>query len=565
LVIRAGLCSIVLVGAVARLWGIDFGLPHTQARPDETQVMDVSLQYLRGNYWPPFYDYPRFYNYVLTLAYLAYYAVASAAGRFTSLAGFVASWPTDWAPFFLINRSLSALAGTLTVLVAHGIGRRLGGPAAGLVAALFLALAYGHVRESHFGTTDTMLTLLSATAVLCLLPGRVPGDTGRCEQGAAAEPGRAGSGRRQTVRRRDLLAAAFAGLATATKYNGVLLLVPLGLSQVFHAVSTTAGRMRALLDRRAVAVGAVFVLACAVGVPFVVFDYPQFSLAMRDMASVLRTGLAPRANLPNGWWYHASVSLRYGLGLPLLIAGLAGVIIVARRDRRTALLAFSFPLVYFAAAGALGALFVRYALPIVPFLCAGAAVTVLSASAWLGRGRHARVALAVLFAAGLAAPSVARAVAFDRVMARADNRVVASEWMARHAEAGASVMVSGSPYGYPQFERSVVLWPWDRRLRTFVHQGRPVEGRPDWILVQESPLPSTTQPIITELLASGYERLTTLRAFDPALRNNVYDVQDAFFVPFAAFERVRRPGPNFTIYKRLDARYVANPAPGRTR
>jgi hypothetical protein len=32
-----------------------------------------------------------------------------------------------------------------------------------------------------------------------------------------------------------------------------------------------------------------------------------------------------------------------------------------------------------------------------------------------------------------------------------------------------------------------------------------------------------------------------------------YDPQDAFIVPFAGFENVRRPGPNFSVYKRAGA------------
>ena len=30
----------------------------------------------------------------------------------------------------------------------------------------------------------------------------------------------------------------------------------------------------------------------------------------------------------------------------------------------------------------------------------------------------------------------------------------------------------------------------------------------------------------------------------------LYDRQDAFFTPFAGFNQVKRPGPNFLLYKR---------------
>jgi hypothetical protein len=35
-------------------------------------------------------------------------------------------------------------------------------------------------------------------------------------------------------------------------------------------------------------------------------------------------------------------------------------------------------------------------------------------------------------------------------------------------------------------------------------------------------------------------------------RDAVYDLQDAFFMPFYGFHTVERPGPNIEIYKRRD-------------
>lgn len=551
------LALIIAVGAALRIWGIGFGLPHTQARPDETQVMDVALNYLRGNAWPAFYDYPRLYTYLLLTGYLAYYALGWIAGWFSSIADLVASWPVHWEPFFLINRSLSATAGILTIPVVYALGcaatarRGVGGGRrdVGLVAAAFMALAYLHGRDSHFGTTDMTLVLLCALAVLCLLRSHVGGDVvGTPRRGwmAAATSGQW-----------DLLAAGAAGLAAATKYNGVILLLPLGLSQVWHALERR--RIASLVDGRAWAMAAAFGLAFAVGVPFVFFDFERFWPAMRELHAVLSVGLAPREPV-NGWWYHSAVSLRHGLGLPLVIAALVGAAWAVRRDLRVGLLLISFPLAYFAVAGSLGAQFVRYALPIVPFACVTGAIALVAGAERALRGRvAAQHALVALLGLAIIYPSAARLVAFDRLIDRTDSRVVAADWIARHAEPGASVAVSGSPFGSPQFRRTLQHWVWNGRARAFTLQRQPVSGRPDWILVQESPLPSATQEAVTAWLASGYERTTTIRAFDPSVTGNLYDRQDGFFLPFAAFKRVRRAGPNFTIYKLPSARDLSGP------
>ena len=93
-------------------------------------------------------------------------------------------------------------------------------------------------------------------------------------------------------------------------------------------------------------------------------------------------------------------------------------------------------------------------------------------------------------------------------------------------------------------------WRWDGFRRVFLLHGKPLSKNkpPDWIIVQDSPLPSSTQDIVTELLQDHYVQMATFTAFSPSA-DLVYDQQDAFFVPFAGLEHVVRPGPNFSIYK----------------
>ena len=52
------LVVIVMIAAGVRLWGLAFGLPFGNARPDETYVMDVVRPLLEGRAPPPNYEYP---------------------------------------------------------------------------------------------------------------------------------------------------------------------------------------------------------------------------------------------------------------------------------------------------------------------------------------------------------------------------------------------------------------------------------------------------------------------------------------------------------------------------
>jgi|WetSurMetagenome_2_1015567.scaffolds.fasta_scaffold26155_2 hypothetical protein len=528
------LVPIVAAGAAVRLWSIGFGLPHTQARPDETFIIAVSLDFLRGNWWPRFYAYPRLFNVGVTILYLLYGACGAVAGRFHSLADLVASWPVRWAPFFVLPRLLSALCGTATIPAVFAATRKVGGRTAGLAAALLLAFAFLHARDSHFATTDVAFTLLAVVCIWQLL---------------STEPGRMG--------RADILAAVAAGGATGTKYSAAILLLPLLVSQIWHAAAAPSRRVAAFADRRLLWMAVAFAVGLVAGVPFVIFDFKSFWTAMQAMGPDVAGGHLWRPDDTNGWWYHLRVSLRYAAGLPVLLAGVASLVITPRLDVRKASLLLAFPLAYFAVAGGVGDRPMRYVVPLVPFLCIGAGLAVdwLASRLLPSQPVAARAALAMALAAAAIAPSAWRLVQFDRLLGHRDSRVLAAEWVLQHAHPQATVAYSGSIHGDVQFagNANVLGWRWNGALGAFLRDGQPTAGPPDWLLVQESPLPSSTQPLVTEWLRQGYQLDTVVHAFDPDGTRRTYDLADAFFLPVDGFAGIERPGPNYRIYRRVTA------------
>ncbi len=71
---------------------------------------------------------------------------------------------TDWAP-----RAIAAGVGVLTVLACYGLGRKLYGGGAGLVAALLLAVMPYHVIVSRQVLLDGPMTLLSLLVLYCVI------------------------------------------------------------------------------------------------------------------------------------------------------------------------------------------------------------------------------------------------------------------------------------------------------------------------------------------------------------------------------------------------------------
>ncbi len=536
---RQSLVSLLLILAIAaivRFWGLGFGLPHTDVRPDENFVILVPRAFLAGNFKPAFYDYPWLYMWALTLVYLGYYVWGLVTGAFHAFPDLIKSWPVHWEPFFLLNRGLSATLGTATVAVVFWIGRRLWTETTGLVAAFFLSVAFLHVRDSHFGTTDVAMTFLVMVAIALLI------DSQR-------------TGKRLT------LVGAVSGLAAATKYNALLLAVPVALVELWRAAIGRDSGWRSLAPRLML-FSTAFLLALLVGIPFVLLDTNRFLEAMAALrqAMQLGQGQAPASGTLVGWLYHLQVSLRFGLGVPLLATGLVGMLAIIVRTPAIGLLLFSFPIAYYAVAGSLKLLFVRYALPCIPFLCLSAAWVVCTIAERLSAGAPGRrraflvTAIVVGLSVAVAVPSALAVWQFDRLISRADNRVVVGRWINAHVPPNSSVLQSGSAYGHAQFDPShrYQVWVWDRREHIFKLNKVPAAGQPDWILLQESPLPSETQPVVKEFLTKDYvlvQNFVALSIDD----THVYDQQDAFFVPVAGFAGIERPGPNFAVFRRAGA------------
>jgi hypothetical protein len=132
---------------------------------------------------------------------------------------------------------------------------------------------------------------------------------------------------------------------------------------------------------------------------------------------------------------------------------------------------------------------------------------------------------------------------------------VAANWVHQHVPKQSSVFMSGNAYGHPPLEDRVNpkyrLVFWDYRGSQFVEKGRAFSEMPDWMIVQRSALPySHTPDALGDMLHREYDLAHVIQAANLRDARNVYDIQDAFYLPYGGFHDIARPGPNLEIYKR---------------
>lgn len=420
---RFGLAAVLIVAVLLRFWSLGQGVPFAVG-VDEPEIMDRATNMMRsGDFHPRFFDYPGLYIYLQFVVSVVRFIAGALAGTWTSLADAPAS------AFYLWGRALTATLGATTVFLVFQTGMRWGARHA-LLAAGLMAVQPQHVRESHYVLTDVPLTFFVALTLLLSLRGSEHG----------------------TVRAFTWAGVA-AGLAAATKYTGVLVVIVPLLACAF------APGVRSRLLAAGAIVGsalAAFLLAA----PYTVLDLPAFLDTLARLSNEYRG--ARRSAEPVWSTYLKHLGPRGGFGYPALLLAGAGIVLGAvrlvrgpGRARWAAVLVF--PILYFYFVSRQQIAFARYLLPIMPFLCVLAAAAVVSGVSLLRRydiPRAPRTALIAALTIAALLPPALTAVRFNRTISRTGTAELAYGWIQKNVPKDAAIVIESRNLVLPDYPRA---------------------------------------------------------------------------------------------------------------
>ena len=414
---RASLVGAACLFALAlglRTIGLTYGLPDVY-NPDEVAIMARALSFAKGTLNPQNFLYPTFYFYVLFAVVGVYLAFVWASGQVSSIAALQNLYFTNPTGIYVAGRLLSAVSGAASVLVLRGLCVRLFDARMGTAAAIFLAVAPLHVRDSHYVKHDVFATLLIVIAYVAMARLWTAGDTPRS--------------------RRDLVLAAIAcGAAFSTHYYCVFLAIPLTWS-VIHAYRAApwAATARAVAMAGVISAAAFFALS-----PFILVEPGRVLLdvtANREIVidRALEGGpFAPAVRYADMLWTDA-------LSRVLILLAAAGAVWMLVVDWRRALLLLAFPVPFF--------LFItntfpasRYLNPLLPFVALFAAFALTR----LVERVTARPVVLWAMVGLIALPPAAASLRTVTFMREADTRTLAREWIEAHVPPASTVLVQ--PY-----------------------------------------------------------------------------------------------------------------------
>jgi len=324
----------------------------------------------------------------------------------------------------LNGRRLSAIMGALTVFLLILLGARLYDRTVGLLAGFLLAACVLHIQNSRFLTVDVPLTFFVLLALSQLV--RVVRD-GRAIQ--------------------FVLAGTCIGLATATKFSAMPLLLPLAIAALYRYLEER--RFLSVAGRLALAALA-FAFAFVAVEPYAVLRFDRFYHDIFEQSTMVRNaGVYPYTtqymHTPK-YWYDLTQLVVWGMAPPLgIVAVWASVTRVAvawrtRRPEEWILLSWVVP--FFLITGWFEVKFPRYLLPIYPLM-------ILWAAHWLVEKYRRGTLLGRLAMPTVALGTLAAAVAFMTTYTRPHTVVTASEWFYAHIPPGSKVLSQNWDEGFP--------------------------------------------------------------------------------------------------------------------
>lgn len=441
---------IAIVAALVRFVGIWHEYPFS-FYGDEQQMVKQALAYGGGNFNP--YETgmnaskPAFYTYLLFVEYGIYFVIGKLAGWWQDAAGYVTSFLHRPGPWYVIGRSTTALFGVATIILVAITGEKYFSRRSGLVAAILMTVAMGHVITCQHVKADNPTAFFSLLAMLFLL---------------------AFLSARQ--RRYLILAAIAAGFGMATKYYSVFLAPMFAIAIVVaayrgkvHGVGSFlngSGQMlRYILLATVVGFATFFLLT-----PYTFLDSQGLDFLLGEISvlgdkAVQLTGAAESEAARDDYEFrgHATYTIAVrdfayslgkmtGFGWFAAITGCAGIVYCLLRINVSRLILISFPIVFTVVAIIVrpGFAVVRHQTQIYPFLAIAAGIMLVALYGWIVQRKPQLRHLLVVVFLFLLAPQLVNIIERANVVSRSDTRSAAVAWVNENLPVDSHVLIGNA-------------------------------------------------------------------------------------------------------------------------
>ena len=412
----AALILLIVIGIVLSAVGMTADLPYSRVSTEVEQV-NFALKFGSGDFNPHYFIHPPFFAYVLFLFYGFFFIMGKILFFFKSVSDFELLYFRDPAVFYVIARFIVLFLFGAGVYLLFKIAKGLLDKRTALLACIFMVFSPVFIISSHYASSDIPMFFVSLCSFYFIYRVLYYGET------------------------RDYFwAAILVGLAAATKYNAVTLVVPLVAA---HLLRTDKKRLiKRIFDKKLALVFLVIILGFILGCPFSVLDYKGFlAQVFRQvgrMASKTYHFASWRADKP-GWAYILTNAWPFGLSWPITILSILSIFYALYRHKREDILLLSFILASYALAGNWGIIKDRHYLHIYPFMFILSAQFIVDLFAKIKISQKRRLLLTSAVLIPLLLPAVIRIIKFDNLVCRKALVLEAKSWIENNIPADSKI------------------------------------------------------------------------------------------------------------------------------
>ncbi|HEX9746563.1 MAG TPA: glycosyltransferase family 39 protein [bacterium] len=432
---RIILLLIVLGGLAVRIWGIDFGLPQ-RFHPDEPVVVTRAIYGVASDEpdkWnPKAFHWPSMQIYLLGLEYEILFRIEKFKGtvdnRDPDFASFSLYYPGI---FYYMGRVTTAIFGIGCIYLIYLIALPLIGMRGAIIASALGAIHPILIRHSRFITPDIPSEFFFLGSLFCM-------------NEALRHTGEIDPDRDAKFHFKYLVAASiFIGLGTGTKYPVGFLFPALALLILF--VRRTEPIVTKIM--RIVILGVVALAAFLITTPYASLDFPTFINDIRTIGWHVKTGhIGMEAK--GGIWIASIAQLLKDSGWVFTVGGFFGFLGFIFEKWKTRWVTLAAFLVVMGGLAPLDVFSDRYLVPVIPFMCIGAAWlirklnNVFRLDDFSMKAGAMSMVLLILFAWTGIAASIADGIRLNML----DTRTAALEWVLDNIPNNSKVLVEqGGP------------------------------------------------------------------------------------------------------------------------
>ena len=471
---------------------------------------------------PHHFGNPPFLIYLEAFIMAIYFLIGRLLGSFQSLADFYKLYSINPAPYFLISRIIIVIFSTATCLVVYKAASKLFTKQAGIIACALMSFCFLHSRNSHFAINDILslffTTLAFNYAINIYLKGRISD---------------------------YLFAGLSSGLAIVSKYNSGFVILFL-LAAHFLCMPEKERRSDKKIIFSFFCGLLVFLFVC----PWVFLDYRGFSLGVIDQYNISKQNWLCVPQSDSYLLYIKTVIWGYGL-FPFIFSLIGFVFLWSRM--KEFLLLIIFPFAYFLLMGSTRFFFVRYAMPLLPFLCVSSAYGIIRTAGHFGEKGSKKAAIFMTVLCLL--QGIIFNIRHDYLIGKTDTRIIARNWIISNLPTGSKIAMEN-------------LSKWVPSLRDYEHVGTINNYKNDIIdlpkhNVEYYKLNGYQYIVTSDFIRMRYllypQRYARKIRFYNSLTNEIFSVSpsqkelpyyiDEVYSPFWNIFLLDNPGPVIRIYK----------------